>query len=65
MTVAQLAFYIWNYLRRTSGERAADENWFLAEHILQGNRPPWLFDDPLFDPWGIHQDKASSLFSPP
>jgi hypothetical protein len=44
MTTKQLAHYIWDFLRRHDGERSADECWFLAESILSGNRPNWLFD---------------------
>jgi hypothetical protein len=44
MNTSDLAFYIWNFLRLHDGERTAEECWFLAEHILRGNRPDWLFD---------------------
>ncbi len=43
MTTQEVAYYIWDFLRRHDGERPALENWLLAEHILQGNRPRWLF----------------------
>jgi hypothetical protein len=46
-----LAHYIWDFLRRHDGERSAIENWQLAEHILEGNRPSWLFKQKDFKPF--------------
>jgi hypothetical protein len=43
MTTRALAYYIWDFLRRHDGERSAEECWLLAETILGGNRPAWLF----------------------
>lgn len=50
--INHLAYYIWDFLRRHDGERSAEENWFLAESILRGNRPAWLFDQLDFKPFG-------------
>jgi hypothetical protein len=47
----ELAYYIWDFLRKHDGERSAAENWSLAESILQGNRPAWLFDQRDFKPF--------------
>ena len=47
----ELAYYIWNFLKRHDGERSTEENWLLAESIMQGNRPTWLFSQFDFHPW--------------
>jgi hypothetical protein len=51
MNVKTLAYYIWDFLRRHDGERPALENWALAESILRGNRPAWLFRQRDFKPF--------------
>lgn len=51
MSVSDLAYYLWNYGRSHYGEKSAVENWLLAEHILAGNRPQWLFDQEDFKPF--------------
>lgn len=51
MSTPELAYYIWDFLKRHDGERSALENWLLAEHIMQGNRPHWLFVQEDFKPF--------------
>lgn len=58
MNTPELAYYIWDFFRKQDGERSADECWFLAEHILRGNRPNWLFGG------GIGLAKYGDCFAP-
>lgn len=52
-----LAYYIWDFLRRHDGERSELENWLLAESLLTGNRPAWLFGQGDFRPFGTFEEE--------
>lgn len=40
MTTSQLAYKLWQFL---GPGRPQEDDWYLAEDILRGNRPNWLF----------------------
>lgn len=40
MTIHELAYKLWEFL---GPGRSPEDDWFLAEDILRGNRPNWLF----------------------